>query len=287
MAMCERCAAELDHGVTLPEWARGPIWSIAGEQRRSPPMLRRLFKILWSRRDVVVSRDSIMMLLYGLRADPPEDGTVRVLICKLRRLLDGGEWDIANFYGDGWQLVPRNAELDRRKAAAAQRVAVSRLRARGLAMLAARSNILDLDQLSWLLMSEGRQLNAAAPMLPAVISRALFPPDPRSDRAATDWRARYAAPREGPGEPRLCRSRRPLLSWEALANGGRYVEADIGHTAAAVRRRQLGPAALPGQQRGPQTGGRVASTGPPPSPAVCEYHRPRVVPRLTSSNSPP
>jgi DNA-binding winged helix-turn-helix (wHTH) protein len=137
--LCERCSAELDHGVTLPQWARGPIWTVAGEERRVPPRLRRLFKILWSRRDRHVSVDSFMMLLYQTRSEPPEENIVRVIISQLRRVLDGSEWRIINSWGCGWRLVPAveavRSPLSRAWTDTRREVnRLRRLRSRGLAL---------------------------------------------------------------------------------------------------------------------------------------------------------
>src|SRR5438132_6918517 len=138
--ICERCADEIQHGVTLPPEMRGPIWVIAGQQRRATPMLRRIFKILWSRRDRLVSRDSFMVLLYGTRNDPPLDRTVDIHLWRLPSLLDGSGLGIDNVPGQGCQLVRTSlhaTDWTRARAGARLRAArdtVGRRHTRGMAM---------------------------------------------------------------------------------------------------------------------------------------------------------
>jgi len=104
MALCEQCVIELEHGVVLPIAMRGPIWEIDGERRHAPPILRRMFKLLWSRRGDVVARESMMQVLYSLRNDPPDAKGLDVNIWRLRRLLRGSGLRILTAWGQGWQL---------------------------------------------------------------------------------------------------------------------------------------------------------------------------------------
>jgi DNA-binding winged helix-turn-helix (wHTH) protein len=133
--LCDRCQDEIERGVALPEWARGAVWLVAGERRQAGPTARRIFRLLWSRRGRLVSREGLMTVLWGLRADPPQDATLTAHILRLRQLLDGSGWGVVNAYGAGWQLVPAAEALARqRPRPAAGERAAGRLRARGLAM---------------------------------------------------------------------------------------------------------------------------------------------------------
>ena len=103
--LCERCGIELEHGVTLPQWARFGTWVVAGEERRATPLVRRVFKILWSRRGAgPMSKDRLMILLYGMREIPPNDKIVYVILHRLRVLLRGSGWRIACDAGTGWSI---------------------------------------------------------------------------------------------------------------------------------------------------------------------------------------
>jgi len=80
----------------------------------------------------------MMTLLYGLRGNPPGDHVIVIHLCHLRRSLEGSEWGIKNFYGEGWQLVPsaEAAQSPILQAAARRRDHGPRLKARGFAMAA-------------------------------------------------------------------------------------------------------------------------------------------------------
>src|SRR6266403_3968250 len=106
--LCEYCQGDLDRQSELPAAMRSRVWMIAGEERVAPLMLRRLFRILWSRRhSSPVSRASLMTLLYDMTDDAPESrGIINVHINRLRKLLAGSEYGIINHHDEGWQLVP-------------------------------------------------------------------------------------------------------------------------------------------------------------------------------------
>jgi DNA-binding winged helix-turn-helix (wHTH) protein len=131
--ICERCADEIENAAARPPpEMRGPIWVIAGEKRSVRPIVRRIFKILWSRRDVLVRREAFMTQLYGHRADPPFDGTLDTHLCYLRQALEGSGFGIHTYRGEGWQLVQLSpgtqASEARRSAAASSRQIARRLR---------------------------------------------------------------------------------------------------------------------------------------------------------------
>jgi DNA-binding winged helix-turn-helix (wHTH) protein len=129
--ICERCADEIDNGAARPPpEMRGPIWVIAGEKRSVEPMVRRIFGILWARRDVLVRREAFMTQLYGMRADPPFDKTVDVHIFKLRRALEGSVFRIDTRYAEGWRLVTTASPSQPRS----RKPRTGRLIARGMAM---------------------------------------------------------------------------------------------------------------------------------------------------------
>jgi DNA-binding response OmpR family regulator len=137
--LCERCRAELaGKAEALPEGFRTATWTIAGEARDASLFLRRLFAILWRRRQSILSRDQLNTLVYGDRLDPPREETIDVNLLRLRRLIEGSQFEILNHYGEGWQLVAADpGRLRKQKRLRDARYEVGRLRARGMAMLLA------------------------------------------------------------------------------------------------------------------------------------------------------
>ena len=106
MSLCDRCRAEIKSSIDLPSWVDGPNWLINGETRHVPPMIRRIFEILYSRRSVYISRESIITLVYNFCNDPPNDRIVNVHISKLRKLLIGSEFTISRYEQElGWRLI--------------------------------------------------------------------------------------------------------------------------------------------------------------------------------------
>jgi hypothetical protein len=100
--------------------------------------LRRLFAILWRRRRCILSRDQLNTLVYGTCLDPRREATIDVNLLRLRRLIEGSQFEILNHYGEGWQLVAADPDRLRKQARLRDaRYQVGRLRARGMAMLLA------------------------------------------------------------------------------------------------------------------------------------------------------
>ena len=106
---CEHCGAEIN-SVAVPAEMCGAIWRISGEQRRASRTMRLIFETLWKRRGRIVARISLLGLLYGMRANPPNDKTLDVHIYLLRQLLDGSDYEIESDYGLGWRLVSRTPD---------------------------------------------------------------------------------------------------------------------------------------------------------------------------------
>lgn len=52
----------------------------------------------------VVSRERLMVVLYGALPSPPDDGVVNVWLCKLRRKLRPFGMGIVNRFAVGWSL---------------------------------------------------------------------------------------------------------------------------------------------------------------------------------------
>ena len=105
--LCEHCQAELQDRQSLQEDFRGPKWRINGDMIYVRPVLRRVFRILWLRRNTYVSREALMTLLYGLREDPPFNNTLKVYISTLRKILKGSPYSISrnSMWNEGWMLT--------------------------------------------------------------------------------------------------------------------------------------------------------------------------------------
>ncbi len=108
--LCERCRDKIEQGIPLPRDFAGPVWLVNGEERVAPAIVRRIFKVLWSRKGLLVSREGLENILYGTRNDPPGPRTINTHICRLRGLLIGSAYTISTFYCQGWRLDPRALE---------------------------------------------------------------------------------------------------------------------------------------------------------------------------------
>jgi hypothetical protein len=109
VALCEFCQAEIDHpSRRLPEpWFDHDRHEVLG--KRLPRKTWELLAILWHRRSRTVSVDTLLAMLYAERIDdPPDDSIVRVLISRLRRILDPTPFVITAFWGLGYRLEERD-----------------------------------------------------------------------------------------------------------------------------------------------------------------------------------
>ena len=109
MALCERCLAEIGRPQDrLPEpWFDHDACQIAGFYVATVPW--GLLEILWRRRGKIISRESLMALLYGAAsANPPDERIITVYVCKLRRALMPTPFTIRAEYGRGYRLIDRD-----------------------------------------------------------------------------------------------------------------------------------------------------------------------------------
>lgn len=106
MALCERCQVEIIRPQDrLPEpWFDQDAHTIAGQWMRLSCW--RVLEILWQRRGKMVSRDSLMTLLYSHLRDPPED-RIPVYVSFLRPALKATPFVIQNERGRGYRLIER------------------------------------------------------------------------------------------------------------------------------------------------------------------------------------
>jgi DNA-binding response OmpR family regulator len=64
-------------------------------------------------------RETFMQALYGHRSEPPEDKTLDVLICQLRRKLGAHGVEIATIWGQGFHISEESKARARQMMAAA------------------------------------------------------------------------------------------------------------------------------------------------------------------------
>ncbi len=108
MSLCERCLAEIGRPQDrLPApWFDHDAHQIC--ETKITPTIWGLLEILRRRRGNLVSRDSLMTLLYGAAvANPPFDRVLSVYVCKLRRALIPTPFTIVTEYGRGYRLIDR------------------------------------------------------------------------------------------------------------------------------------------------------------------------------------
>jgi DNA-binding winged helix-turn-helix (wHTH) protein len=111
MALCERCSAEIEHGLDrLPaphfDHDSREIVRADGSRYKLSPTLWRLLQILWHRRPKLVSWDTLMLQLYGGSVEPDcGDKLIKVYVCHLRRALRELPYSINTLWGTGYRLV--------------------------------------------------------------------------------------------------------------------------------------------------------------------------------------
>ena len=105
MALCEHCRAALEGTAERlpPPWFDHDKHLIAG--RRATKMQWALLEVLYRRRGRIVSKDSLITLMYSDRLDVPFDKIIDVYICKLRPLLAASPYRIRTHWGEGYQLM--------------------------------------------------------------------------------------------------------------------------------------------------------------------------------------
>ena len=107
---CPHCQGSLRDWEQFPplpsEWFDSQAHEVVvGEARRHVrPTVWRLLLILWERRGLLVSRDALMLLLYGGSADEPETKIIDVNIYHLRRALDGTPYSVRTIWSQGVRL---------------------------------------------------------------------------------------------------------------------------------------------------------------------------------------
>lgn len=118
MALCEHCRAELAGSAERlpPPWFDHDHHKVAG--RYVPPTPWAVLEVLWRRRGLIVSHESLITLLYGDRADPPSasDRLIIIWACRLRRVLEPTPYAIRNVWGAGYVLVDGGQSVDRTRA---------------------------------------------------------------------------------------------------------------------------------------------------------------------------
>ncbi len=107
MALCERCQAE----IVSPRYKLPPPWFDHDEhlidRQYVPPILWQLLEILWRRRGHMVTRESLMTVLYGHESEPPKDFIITIYVCQLRRLLSPTPFVIETEWKRGYRLNER------------------------------------------------------------------------------------------------------------------------------------------------------------------------------------
>lgn len=114
MALCEHCRAELERPDEKlpPPWFDHGTHEVAGV--RLPPIPWKILEILYRRRDRVVSKDSLMTLLYSDRPDnPPCEKIIDVFICRLRSVLKSTPYSIRTQWAIGYQWLEPQYQPDR------------------------------------------------------------------------------------------------------------------------------------------------------------------------------
>jgi hypothetical protein len=119
--LCEHCLAEIAGTVEL---LPNPPFNSVQQTVCGLPVPRgvwRVIEVLYRRRGrAPVSLNSLMLVLYGDRLDPPEARIIPTLICRARPIVALAGWHIRNYHGRGWELVAAGsaearADIERRR----------------------------------------------------------------------------------------------------------------------------------------------------------------------------
>ncbi len=105
MALCERCQAEITRPQDrLPEpWFDHDRHLVAGHH--VSPRVWQVLEILWRRRRLMVTTESLMTLLYSDFSDPPGPEMLKCYICLLRKPLRMTPFAIQTERERGYRLV--------------------------------------------------------------------------------------------------------------------------------------------------------------------------------------